>query len=176
MLPGLIVGRASRTSLSAFLKQRIFAPLCVNHTLLYEAQRSPQLPQRAYGYSAKHAAWARTDQSPTSAIRGDGGIYSCIADLTRWDAALYDNRLLNAASRKLAFSPHVNVTSEPCEASCRFGWRTTGDTLWHSGERIGFRNGIVRWPKQHFTIILLSNHNDPEPYQTAMAIARIYLP
>ncbi len=176
VLLGLIVERAAQRNLPAFLKQRVFDPLGMSHTLLYEHQRGPQVPHRAYGYSEEHGAWTRTDQSPTSATRGDGGIYSCIEDLAKWDAALYDDRLLSDASRKLAFSPHVKVTGEPYEASYGFGWRITGDTLWHSGESIGFRNVIVRWPKQHFTIALLSNRNDPEPYQTALAIARLYLP
>ncbi|MGH9068298.1 MAG: hypothetical protein ACRD0J_12560, partial [Acidimicrobiales bacterium] len=51
----------------------------------------------------------------------------------------------------------------------------TGDTVWHSGESIGFRNVIVRWPKQHFTVILLSNRNHPKPYPTALAIAKVFL-
>ena len=41
-------------------------------------------------------AWTRTDQSSTSAVLGDGGIYSSIDDLAKWDAALYDDRLLSA--------------------------------------------------------------------------------
>ncbi len=28
-----------------------------------------------------------------------------------------------------------------------FGWRITGETLWHSGETVGFRNVIVRYPQ-----------------------------
>jgi hypothetical protein len=65
----------------------------------------------------------------------------------------------------------VKVTGEPYEASYGYGWRITGDTLWHSGESIGFRNVIVRWPKQHLTLILLRNLKDPEPYQTLLKIA-----
>jgi CubicO group peptidase (beta-lactamase class C family) len=133
------------------------------------------VPNRAYGYSETDDHWQRTDQDLTSATRGDGGIYSNIDDLAKWDAALYDNRLLSAASRKLAFSPHVKVVGEPYEAGYGFGWRITGDTLWHSGESIGFRNVIVRWPKQHLTVILLSNRNDPEPYRTVLAIAEPFL-
>lgn len=176
VLLGLVIERASRMTLPAFLKQRIFEPLGMNHTLLYEHQRGPLVPNRAYGYTEQNGTWTRTDQSPTSATRGDGGIYSCIEDLAKWDAALYDDRLLSDASRKLAFSPHVKVTGEPYEASYGFGWRITGDTLWHSGESFGFRNVIVRWPKQHFTVILLSNRNDPEPYQTVLKIAEAYQP
>jgi CubicO group peptidase (beta-lactamase class C family) len=135
----------------------------------------PEVSHRAYGYSEENGAWKRTDQDLTSATRGDGGIYSSVDDLAKWDAALYDDRLLSDASRKLAFSPHVKVVGEPYQASYGFGWRITGDTLWHSGESIGFRNVIVRWPKQHLTVILLSNRNDPEPYQTVLKIAQPFL-
>ena len=34
---------------------------------------------------------------------------------------------------------------------------------------------IVRWPKQHLTVILLSNRNEPEPYQTVLKIAQPFL-
>lgn len=175
VLLGLVVERASGMSLPLYLQQRIFQPLHMDHTLLYEHGKGPQVANRAYGYSEERDQWTRTDQSVTSATRGDGGIYSSIDDLAKWDAALYDDRLLSAASRQLAFSPHVQVTGEPYEAGYGYGWRITGDTVWHSGESIGFRNVIVRWPKQRLTVILLSNRNDPEPYRTALAIAQPYL-
>jgi CubicO group peptidase (beta-lactamase class C family) len=174
VLLGLVVEKASGESLPAFMQQRIFKPLHMDHTLMY-VRGGPDVSHRAYGYSEEHGSWKRTDQDPTSATRGDGGIYSSIDDLAKWDAALYDHRLLSDTSRKLAFSPHAKVVGEPYEASYGFGWRITGDTLWHSGESIGFRNVIVRWPKQHLTIILLSNRNDPEPYRTVLAIAQPYL-
>lgn len=66
-----------------------------------------------------------------------------IDDLTRWDAALYDNRLLNAASRKMAFTAHEPL-DDP-DAGYGFGWRVSGDSVWHSGETEGFRNVIIRW-------------------------------
>jgi CubicO group peptidase (beta-lactamase class C family) len=174
VLLGLVVEQASGESLPAFLQQRIFQPLHMDHTLLY-VRGGPAVSHRAYGYSEENGAWKRTDQDLTSATRGDGGIYSSIDDLAKWDAALYDDRLLSDASRRLAFRPHVKVVGEPYEASYGFGWRITGDTLWHSGESIGFRNVIVRWPKQHLTVILLSNRSEPEPYRTALAIAKPFL-
>jgi CubicO group peptidase (beta-lactamase class C family) len=174
VLLGLVVERASGTTLQDFLAQRIFKPLHMDHTLLY-VHDDKVVPQRAYGYSWSKGRWLRTDQSLTSATRGDGGIYSNIDDLAKWDAALYDDRLLGEASRKAAFSPHAKVTGEPYEASYGYGWRITGDTLWHSGESIGFRNVIVRWPKQRLTVILLSNRNEPEPYRTVLKIAQPFL-
>lgn len=174
VLLGLVVEKASGMRLQDFLKRRIFAPLHMDHTLLY-VHDATTVPNRAYGYSDIDGKWQRTDQDLTSATRGDGGIYASIDDLAKWDAALYDNRLLSDASRKLAFSPHAKVAGEPYQADYGYGWRITGDTLWHSGESIGFRNVIVRWPKQHLTVILLSNRNAPEPYRIVLAIAAPFL-
>ena len=174
-LLALIVEQASGLDYPAFLQQRIFEPLGMHDTLAF-VEGGPPVPHRADGYSEGEGGWTRTDQSTTSAVLGDGGIYSSIDDLARWDAALYDDRLLSDASRAQAFSPQVEVSGEPYEAAYGFGWRITGDTLWHSGETIGFRNVIVRWPREHLTVVLLSNRNDPAPYQDALKIGALFLP
>lgn len=174
VLLGLIIERASGQTLPDFLRRNIFQPLGMTHTLLYE-RGGPDVPHRAYGYSEENGRWTRTDQSPTSATRGDGGIYSSIDDMAKWDAALYDNRLLSDASRNAAFSAQNKVTGEEDVDSYGFGWRIHGDQLWHSGETMGFRNVIIRWPRRHLTVVMLTNRNEPEPYYTALAIGRKYL-
>ena len=176
-LLALIVGKASGNDFATFLKQRIFTPLGMTHTLAFEDGIST-VANRAFGYSEENGQWTRTDQSQTSAVLGDGGVYSSIDDLAKWDAALYDDRLLSTKSRELAFTP-VTDTDDPT-VRYAMGWRVTqerigGRTVWHSGETIGFRNAIIRYPEQHFTIVLLTNRNDPEPYQTARAIAEVFL-
>lgn len=171
-LLALIVGRASGTDFASFLRERIFKPLGMNNTVAYEEGIST-VANRAFGYSETNGSWARTDQSQTSAVLGDGGIYSSIDDLAKWDAALYDERLLSGESRKLAFTP-VTPTDDP-SVEYGMGWRITAETLWHSGETMGFRNVIVRYPQRHMSVIVLTNRNDPEPYKTALAIAGVFL-
>ncbi|HLZ98800.1 MAG TPA: serine hydrolase domain-containing protein [Steroidobacteraceae bacterium] len=172
-LLALVVGRASGKDFASFLRDRIFTPLKMQHTVAYEDGISTVI-DRAYGYSAVNQRWTRTDQSLTSAVLGDGGIYSSIDDLAKWDAALYDARLLRESSLRLAFTP-ATQTDDPV-VRYGFGWRMTGETVWHSGETMGFRNVIVRYPKRHFTVIVLTNRNDPEPYPAALAIAKIFEP
>lgn len=173
-LLALIVERASGMPFQDFLRQRIFQPLGMDHTLAY-VHGGPEVPSRAYGYSLVDGRWTRTDQSLTSAVLGDGGIYSSIDDLARWDAALYDDRLLSDASRRMAFSPQVEVTGETGVDAYGFGWRIGDGTVWHSGETLGFRNVIVRWPRQRLTVVVLSNRNQPKPYPLALAIAQPWL-
>ncbi len=173
VLLGLIVQRASGMDLADFMKKRIFQPLGMDHTLMYEHHRGPQVAHRAYGYSDIDGKWTQTDQDVTSATRGDGGIYSNIDDMARWDAALYSDRLLDADSRRLMFGPH-DPADDP-DTDYGFGWRLSGDTAWHSGESIGFRNVIIRWPKQHVTVVILSNRNHFQPYPLALTIGELFL-
>ena len=171
-----VIERASGMSYPEYLRTRIFAPLGMHDSLAYVAG-GPDVPHRAWGYSEKDGSWERTDQNAYSAVLGDGGIYSSIDDLARWDAALYDDRLLSDATRAQAFGKQVKVSSEPEATYYGYGWRVTedGSRQWHSGESIGFRNTLVRWPKQRLSVILLSNRNDPTPYATALAIGVLFL-
>jgi CubicO group peptidase (beta-lactamase class C family) len=170
-LLALIVERASGKRFASFLHDRIFAPLGMNNSVAHEEGFSV-VANRAYGYTMKDSAWVRKDQSLTSAVLGDGGIYSSIDDLAKWDAALYDSRLLSDISRDLAFSPHT--PTDNADISYGFGWRITGETVWHSGETSGFRNVIVRYPSRKLTVVMLTNRDSPPPYETALAVAKLF--
>lgn len=170
-LLALVVAKASGRAFPAFLRENIFLPLGMEATLA-RVDEGPVVPHRAYGHSLVDRRWRRTDQSPTSAVLGDGGVYSSIDDLAKWDAALDDDRLLSAKSRRLAFTPHAG-TDDP-SVRYGYGWRITGDTLWHSGETIGFRNVIVRWPARRLTVVVLTNRDDPEPYGLALKIGALF--
>lgn len=171
-LLALIVERASGKTFATFLRERIFVPLGMSITVTYEEGIST-VPNRAFGYTMKNSAWTRKDQSVTSAVLGDGGMYSSIDDMAKWDAALYDSRLLSDESRRLAFAPHTSTDQD--DVKYGFGWRITGETLWHSGETSGFRNVIIRYPARKLTVVMLTNRDDPEPYATALAVAKLFI-
>lgn len=173
-LLALIVEKAGGMRFADFVKSRIFAPLGMDGSVEFEDGIST-VQNRAYGNSEVDGKWVRTDQSNTSATLGDGGVYSSIDDLAKWDAALYDERLLKAASLHAAFTPKTK-TPEPDVPYYGYGWRINGDALWHSGETIGGRNVILRYPKEKLTVVILSNRNEPEPYATAKAIAALFRP
>ena len=112
-----------------FLRRRIFEPLGMHDSLAHVAG-GPEVPHRAWGYSEIDNCAHRPEFDQR--VLGDGGIYSSIDDLARWDAAQYDDRLLGDAWRAQAFSPQAEVTGEDYQARYGFGWRISGDTLWHS--------------------------------------------
>lgn len=170
-LLSLIVETVSGKSFATFLHDRIFTPLGMNNTVAH-LDGVDEVSNRAYGYTLKDSVWTRKDQSTTSAVLGDGGIYSSIDDMARWDAAQYDSRLLGEEWRRVAFTPHT-PTNVP-GTSYGFGWEITGDTIWHSGSTSGFRNVIVRFPARKLTVVILTNRDSPEPHEDALAIAKLF--
>jgi CubicO group peptidase (beta-lactamase class C family) len=161
VLLGLIIERASGLTLGEFLDREIFAKRGMRGSVLMD--RGATIATRAYGHDRSGGSWTRRDKSVTSATRGDGAIYSSIDDLARWDASLRD----------VEFTPFVE-TDEP-GVSYGFGWRigTHRDRrmVWHTGETMGFRNAIVRFPDEGLTVILLTNRNEGEPIAIAKKIA-----
>ncbi len=87
---GLVVAKASGQPFGEFLRKRIFVPLQMNSTIAYQKGKN-EVTRRAYGHSRVGDAWRETDQSPTSATLGDGGVYSSLDDLAKWDQALNRN-------------------------------------------------------------------------------------
>ena len=173
VLLALAAERAAGEGYAAFLRRRIFQPLGMHNTVAVE-NRTTEILHRAYGYSAAGQGWIRTDQTLTSTTLGDGGIYSSIDDLCKWDAALSGAGLLRPASLRQAFEA-ATTTGDP-SVQYGFGWRITGATRWHSGETLGFRNVVVRFPGARAGVFVLTNRNAPAPYRMALAIARLFIP
>jgi CubicO group peptidase (beta-lactamase class C family) len=172
VLLGLIVERVSGVSFPEFLRARIFAPLGMTASVAH-VEGVDTVPHRAYGYSPAGGGFTRTDQSVTSATLGDGGIYTNVDDLVRWDQALYGETLVDAGTLRLATTP----PSLPGGAETQYGFGWFVDTYrnerrWrHTGETSGFRNAIQRFPGRRFTVIVLTNRNGGEPSSVAERIA-----
>jgi CubicO group peptidase (beta-lactamase class C family) len=163
----LIVERASGRRFADFLRENIFAPLGMQSTVAFEPGIST-VEHRAFGYSREGNGWRRTDQSLTSAVLGDGGIYASVDDLVKWIGALEGGRF------SVASQPAVE-TGEPRRPRYGFGWyigeHAGKRVVFHHGETIGFRNALVRFPDRHLSVIVLTNRNEGTPYDTALAIA-----
>ena len=178
-----IVERVSGKSFAQFLQERIFAPLKMNHTLAYEKGKN-EVPHRAYGHTREKDGWRETDQSSTSATLGDGGIYTSIDDLAKWDRALRNHTLLSAAEMQPALTP-VEPTAGPAKdsdgqpVSYGFGWHLEPyqghKRIWHAGETTGFRTTIQRFPNDNLSVIVLANRSDANPEELALKVADLCL-
>ncbi|NDQ56157.1 MAG: beta-lactamase family protein [Acidipila sp.] len=197
---GLVVAKISGKPFDEFLRERIFQPLKMNRTVAYRKGKN-DVTNRAYGHSRENNASAghgrseftQTDQSATSATLGDGGIYSNLEDLARWDQALANRTLITAAELEPALTPAKLVDGSvprwPSAAgesdsqagkpvSYGFGWFLDPyeghQRMWHYGDTVGFKSVVDRFMKDRLTVIVLCNRSDLDPAALAAKVAQLY--
>jgi CubicO group peptidase (beta-lactamase class C family) len=150
-----------------YLQVNIFTPLGMTDTLAYENGIN-EVPNRAYGYTIEEDGVTLTDQSLYSAVLGDGGIYSNLEDLYKWDQALYSDKLIDSRYLDMAFTN--GTTNDGSFIDYGFGWRIEKykdlDIIYHTGSSIGFRNILYRIPSKNFTIVILTNRDSGGEFST----------
>jgi CubicO group peptidase (beta-lactamase class C family) len=189
---GLIVAKASGQPYGDFLRAHIFAPLHMDHTIVYQKGKN-EVVNRAFGHTKEGDVLKETDQSSTSATLGDGGIYSNLDDLAKWDDALRNHTLLTADEMAPALVPAKLANGKPTfwptapnddnlhpgkPVSYGFGWFLDSywgiPRMWHTGSTMGFRTIIERFTANHLTIIILCNRTDLDPEALAGKTADLY--
>jgi CubicO group peptidase (beta-lactamase class C family) len=180
-LLALLVEQASGVGFPHFLKQNIFDPLGMNNTLAY-AHDNIEVPHRVYGHSRTEKGWKVTDQSPTSAVLGDGGVYSSLVDLKKWFEFLDGKNTLKLSERAyevylspgvfcdgsalvLEQDPKVSDTNQPLRnRSYGYGWFFADfagiPIYYHDGSTMGFRHMLARKGDERLYVILLTNRNE----------------
>ena len=183
VLLGLIVARVSGRSFPTFLRERVFQSLKMTGTVAFVRGKT-SVADRAFGYTKDGGRWRFTDQSPTSATLGDGGVYSSLTNLSLWDEALRRHLLLTEEEMGPALRP-VRVPGrgptgpDGRPADYGFGWFLDPwqghPRMWHYGETVGFRTAIHRFTADGLTVIVLANRSDIDASALAVKVAGFYL-
>jgi CubicO group peptidase (beta-lactamase class C family) len=185
VLLAMIVEKRSGTRFGDFLRQRIFTPLEMTGTIAYEKGKN-EVTHRAYGHTRTATGWSETDQSSTSATLGDGGVYTSLDDLEKWDHALAAHTLLTAKEMEPAYSAATAANGAPLQQAdgslapfYGFGWFLNpyrGHRRYaHYGETVGFRTAIQRFPDDRLTVIVLANRSEVDAPALAESVADLYL-
>lgn len=176
-LLGALIERLSGMSYPAFLEETIFAPLGMADTfaLPNDARRATALIPHGYTHTDDNTV-ELYDSDPLDNLGGSGGVYATLADLYRYDQALYTDQLIKQSTLAEAFtSGRLNDGSL---TDYGFGWSvdsTTGE-ISHSGEWLGFTTCFMRFPIQQLSVVTLFNrtYELPDPCDVATQVSAIY--
>lgn len=157
-LLGMIVEVAAKKPFHEFMVDEIFQPLGMAGTLLYQRGLN-EVSNRAFGHELKDGQWTRADQSLTSAIRGDGVVYTSQNDYLKWLAAAESGKLLSSESHAAMFMPHVKTDRNG--ASYGYGWfldEYRGERrVYHNGDTRGFRLTVQTFPARRAAVLVQLN-------------------
>lgn len=152
-----IVTKASGMPFALFMQKNIFEPLEMTNTFTYSPEVATVTGRIASGHTGgRRRRWP--DYLDT--VLGDKGMYSTVEDLYKWDQALYTQKLVKKETLQEAFKG--SRTEKKRDEDYGFGWRITevdsGDTVvYHAGLWHGYTTYLLRNPKDHSALIVLSN-------------------
>ena len=152
VLLSIIAERVSGKSFGAFLNEKVFLPLNMLNTVVYD-ETKPEISHRVKGHNEDGSL-----NDYNAFTTGGGGIFSNVEDMYLWDRALYQDKVINQEKLQGAFTPAV--LSNDSLSYYGFGWMLDKDfpgQVRHSGSLAGFRTYIFRDTKSKTVIILLSN-------------------
>jgi CubicO group peptidase (beta-lactamase class C family) len=158
-LLALIVERISHHSFANFIKENIFGPLQMDGSTVYESW-SP-ISHRAMGYARDSTGHIfSSDQSVTSATKGDGGVYTSLHDYLKWIHAIRQNKLINLGETLKRLRFPIDKTKNEYYGAGWFEIDTQPQVYFHSGSTCGFTNFVIVLPQEESSVIYFSNIAD----------------
>lgn len=184
-LVGLIIEKVTGQTLNQVLTARIFAPLGMDATRINDPLAI--LPNRASGYGLKEdGGWCKPPYLGLRHHFANGGLVSTVADLTKWDAALYGDQVLPRARLQEMWTPFVLNDGSPTDRG--LGWvigeHAGHSHIQHGGLLPGFASNISRFVSTDLfsdglTVIILTNSQfdfaATVPANLAKEIATLFL-
>jgi CubicO group peptidase (beta-lactamase class C family) len=173
-----IVKRASGgKTLRQFAEERILKPLQMSSTHFHD-DHAEIVRNRATGYAPDLASSGRFKISmSTLDMVGDGGIYTSVSDLAKWDRNFYTHQVGGKESLERMQTPGKLNDGKPL----KYGLGLMVDTyrgvpmVSHGGSWAGFRAELLRFPSEKVSVICLCNLAATNPTLLARSVADIVL-
>ncbi|MEH6535843.1 MAG: serine hydrolase domain-containing protein [Psychroserpens sp.] len=140
-----VVEKVSGQHFRDFLKESITGPIGMTNTTLYNYQIDvdPNMPNRVFGYqlALNQKDLITNDYDIVNDVRGDGGIYSTLEDLYKWNMALANYTIISKDYLDEAWTPGQLNNGEDTDYG--FGWGLASKdneprVVRHSGGWVGF--------------------------------------
>ncbi len=168
-----IVEKATGQTLREFAAKELFGPLGMTLSVFCD-DLGMIIPNRAFGYSRRGAGYAL--DMPYLEFVGDGGLYTSVRDLYRWDRMFYDAPFGQAAI-DLALTRGKLQNGTTYDYAFGLGHQEYRGlhVVAHAGGINGYRAELMRFPDQKFSVVILANTSEADPTALAYRIADIYL-
>jgi CubicO group peptidase (beta-lactamase class C family) len=158
-----VVERVSGMHFDEFLKEKIFDPLGMKHSFVYNLRNDfvirGSVPAGVQGHISGGRQLRKVPDYYLNGVMGDKGMYSTVEDLFLFNTALDNGTLIPIDALQKAFEPGSPDYSKRKD-NYGFGWRLKDDmdsTAYHFGWWKGFRTYYMRDMQNGRILIVLTN-------------------
>ncbi|MBA3638270.1 MAG: beta-lactamase family protein [Acidobacteria bacterium] len=175
VLLSLIVGKVSGLSLREFATKELFTPLGMTNTVFRDDHTTP-VPRRATAYELTESGRFRA-RVPGFDVIGDGGLFTTVDDLTKWNPTALDRALNAPGLAALMVEPGRLVSGDTVNYAMGLQFDTYRGLpiVRHGGTYGGYRAEFSVVPSARMTVALLCNVRNAGPYALKNRILDIYL-
>lgn len=176
LLLALIVEKASGMRFAKFMRENVFTPLGMNHSLVWD-ETKPKIDNLAISYAPAGNSFTPIKPVSDSFVFGAKGVISTTSDLIKWVQHLEAPKLVKPETLQLAFRPMKLNDGSESAYGFGFGMATEGGlaTIEHPGGYLGYRTNLKHYPSERLTIVVLSNNAQLDGLALGRSIGRIYL-
>ncbi len=172
---GVAVKRITGVSLREYSDSVFFKPLGMMNTH-FHSDHSEVTPNRT-------SAYQQDDQGnwkisiPVFDNYGATSLFTTVEDLSKWDENFYSKSIGGPAfiSAMLENGILNNGTKQAYAGGISTEIYKGFKTEQHSGADAGYRSNFIRFPDQHFSVILLANHAESQVMLLSQKVADLFL-
>jgi CubicO group peptidase (beta-lactamase class C family) len=174
-LLGQIVKKVAGINMAEFAKKEIFEPLEMGDTHFHN-DHTQIVKNRASGYVPDNNETYKISMTTLDMI-GDGGIFTTINDIKKWDDAYYESNVLSREFWSVMTQQGILNNGEVIDyASGLMISKYKGlKTIRHGGAFVGFRAELLHFPEQKLSIAIFANIGDANPSRMANQVADVLL-
>ncbi|MBU3012331.1 beta-lactamase family protein [Polaribacter vadi] len=174
-LLGQIVNKVAGVNMAQFAKKEIFEPLKMNNTHFHN-DHTQIVKNRASGYMPDNNENYKISMTTLDMI-GDGGIFTTINDIKKWDDAFYESNVLSKAFWNVMTQQGILNNGKEINYAAGLMINTYKGlkTIRHGGAFVGFRAELLRFPEQKLSIAIFANRGDANPSSMANQVAEVLL-
>ena len=174
-LLGQIVNQVAGKNMAEFAKEEIFDPLEMTETHFHN-DHTKIVKNRATGYRPVGDGPYKISMTTLDMI-GDGGIFTSVNDILKWDNAFYSSDVLTPDFWSAMTEQGVLNNGDTIDyAAGLFIADHKGlKTVSHGGAFVGFRADLVRFPEHRLSVIVFANRADANPTGKCFQVADIML-
>jgi len=174
-LLALIVERVTGKSFREYCRENLFEPLGMVNTHFHD-DHTEIVRNRAYSYAPKEGGGFKHSVL-SYATAGATSLFTTAEDLACWDENFYSGQVGGDAA--IGQMHEQGVLNDKDLISYAFGLVVSQyrglKIVEHSGGDAGFRSHLLRFPDEHFAVVILCNLSTMKPGILCRQIADLYL-
>jgi CubicO group peptidase (beta-lactamase class C family) len=174
-LLGVVVKRVTGVSLRRYADSVYFQPLGMTSTH-FHSDHSEIVPNRTSAYTRDSGRW--TINIPVFDNYGATSLFTTVGDLAKWDENFYTAKIGGREFIDEMLKPGVFNSGllQNYASGLALGEYKGRRTVEHSGADAGYRANFLRFPQEHFSVIILANLGNINPANLCRKVADLFLP